>query len=422
MTTIPDMMELGDTGLRRYGGYIYEEFLPELSGTKATKVYKEMSSNDSTIGAILFAIDMLLRQVGWRVNPASQDQIDLYYANFIDTCTEDMSMTWEDTISEILSFLIYGWSYHELVYKIRLGKNADSSRNSRFNDGKIGWRKIPIRSQDSLYEWKFDQAGGLEGMWQTAFDFTKRYIPMEKALLFRTALRKNNPEGVSVLRTAYRSWYFKKNMENLEGIGVERDLAGLPVAEVPPELLNPNAPPAQKSILSQIKQILRNVRRDEQEGVIFPKAYDENGKDLYNFKLLNTGGSRQLDTDKIINRYDQRIAMSVMADFMLLGSQKTGSYALSSDKTDLFTTALTTWLDSIAATFNRYAIPRLFELNGFPTEKLPTLVHDDVRAVNLVELGDFITKLAGAGMPLFPDDELEKYVRQQGKLPQRKEL
>ena len=51
-------------------------------------------------------------------------------------------------------------------------------------------------------------------------------IPMEKCLLFRTQTHKNNPEGRSILRNAYRSWYFKKRIEEIEGVGIERDLAG----------------------------------------------------------------------------------------------------------------------------------------------------------------------------------------------------
>ena len=57
--------EVGRVGINRYGGYINEEFLPELSGARAIQVYKEMSSNDDTVGAILFAIKMLIRQASW---------------------------------------------------------------------------------------------------------------------------------------------------------------------------------------------------------------------------------------------------------------------------------------------------------------------------------------------------------------------
>ena len=61
--------EVGATGLAQYGGYIKEEFLPALSGYNADKVYREMWDNDAVIGAIVFAIQMLLRKVEWRVEP-----------------------------------------------------------------------------------------------------------------------------------------------------------------------------------------------------------------------------------------------------------------------------------------------------------------------------------------------------------------
>ena len=67
-------------------------------------------------------------------------------------------------------------------------------------------------------------------------DFGVLTIPLEKALHFRTTSVKNNPEGRSILRTAYRSWYFKTRIQEIEGIGIERNLAGFPVLYAPPDL------------------------------------------------------------------------------------------------------------------------------------------------------------------------------------------
>ena len=66
------MIELGVTGIKRVGGYIDEEFLPALRGRKAVKVYREMSMNDSMVGSLLFAIDKLIREVEWKVTPATR--------------------------------------------------------------------------------------------------------------------------------------------------------------------------------------------------------------------------------------------------------------------------------------------------------------------------------------------------------------
>jgi hypothetical protein len=116
------------------------------------------------------------------------------------------------------------------------------------------------------------------------------------------------------------------------------------------------------------------------------------------------------------------MAMTVMADFLLLGHENVGSFALSSDKTSLFAIALGTILDSIADVINTKAVPRLFALNDFgDLTDLPKLVHDDVESPDLEALGSYIERLSGAAMPLFPDDELEEYLRSAAHLPSKPE-
>ncbi len=414
-----DLREIGATGLRRFSGFIFEEFLVELTGWKGVAIYKEMGSNDPTVTAMLFAIKMLCRRVPWRVEAASDKPYDQEASEFLESCMNDMSMTWTDCIDEILSMLLYGWSVHEIVYKIRRGDSLDPACRSKHTDGRIGWRKLPIRSQDTIYRWDFDDHGGIQGVEQLSPPhYYHTVIPVEKMLLFRTTVEKNNPEGRSMFRGAYRPWYMKKNIENIEGIGVERDLAGLPVALVPPEILSSTATQDQKASLSAIKDIVTNIRRDAQEGVVFPLAYDANGKEMYKLSLLSTGGSRQFDTDKIINRYDQRIAMTALADFLLLGHENVGSFALASSKTNLFATAIGGYLDMISEVFNRYAIPRLFALNDFKMSDHPKIAHGDLESVDLKELGDYIQKLAASGMPLFPNIDLEKYLMKVANLPE----
>ena len=83
--------ETGVTGLRRAGGYVQEEFLPQLAGYRAIQVYREMKDNDPVVGSILYAIDALIRQVPWRVQPATTKNEDLKNAKFLESCLGDMS-------------------------------------------------------------------------------------------------------------------------------------------------------------------------------------------------------------------------------------------------------------------------------------------------------------------------------------------
>lgn len=410
--------ELGQTGLYQFSGFINEEFLNQLKGHRKTKIFKEMRDNDPVVGAILFATDMLLRNVVWRVEPKTEAPIDEDAKEFVESCMDDMEHTWTDLISEVLSMLPFGFSTHELVYKQRQGPDApDKENRSEFKDGKIGWRKIPIRSQDTLYRWLLDDTGEILGFEQRTRNFSgTATIPWEKMLLFRTNSHKNNPEGRSVLRNAYRPWYFKKRIEEIEGIGIERDLAGLPMAYVPPEIMLSNATAPQKALYNAIKDIIRNVRRNEQEGVVFPLVYDDKGNKLYEMELLSTGGKRNFDTTKIITRYDQRIAMVVLADFILLGHDKVGSFALSSDKTNLYATTLGAWLKSIADVFNRHALPRLFQINNMSLENLPTLVPGDIESKDIEKWTTAIERMVNSGMLIY-NEESEKKIAEELDLP-----
>lgn len=418
--------EIGRVGQLRYGSgssgsIFFEEFLPELRGLKGVEAYTEMADNDATVGAVLFAIEMLMRKCEFHVEPAGDSAKDKEAAEFVESCMNDMERTWADTMSEFLSFLTYGWSYHEIVYKRRIGKTNTPVTNSKYNDGLIGWRKLPIRSQDTLYGWVYkDGSDDLEGMIQTPPPtYEQLTIPIEKALHFRTRSRKDNPEGRSILRTAYRAYYFKKRIEEIEGYGIERDLAGFPVLYSPPDVdIWDDTDPDNIKALAAAERLVSSVRRDQREGIVLPGG--ENG---WKFELVTSGSRRQFDTNAIIDRYDKRIAQSVLADFIMLGQQSVGSFALADNKTQLFGMAIGTYLDIICEVFNNQAIPRLIDLNGDHFKGItdyPQMTHGDIEERDLAQFATYIKEMVGAGV-LIPDDTLEEEVRRVGHLPEKVE-
>ena len=427
-----DLTVRGNTGLPVWGGRVYDEYLLDLQGERGRRILREMSEQDPIIGGILLGVEMLSRQVTWTINAANveDDKKDKAQevADFVDGALTDMSPSWEDTLSEILSMLIYGWSWMEILYKKRGGLSPDDPlKNSHYDDGKIGWRGWAIRSQETLWSWEYEHPDGrgsngmgeLMGMNQMAPPaYNVNLIPRSKSLHFRTRSRRENPEGISLLRNCYRPWYMKKNIEAIEGIGIERDLAGLPVLWAPHELFSNEASDEEKSLLENLRKIVTSIKRDEQEGVLMPMAYDEDGKNpLYKLELLSTGGDRQFDTNAIIGRYDERIAMSMLADFILMGHQAVGSYALSTSKTGLFSTALSAILDLIAAEVNRSAIVTLVRLNGYDLDLVPTLSHGKIETADLSKLGAYLQQLSAAGMAIFPNKPLEEYLLDTAGLP-----
>ena len=98
-----------------------------------------------------------------------------------------------------------------------------------------------------------------------------------------------------------------------------------------------------------------------------------------------------------------------------------GSFALSSDKTELFAMAIGAYLDIICETFNSQGIPPLIDINGSHFEGItdyPKLAHGDVETPDIEKLAAFIKDMTGVGI-LVPDDGLEDYVRESAGLPER---
>lgn len=198
--TQPDLSILGNSGIKQYSGVVAQELHPRLRGTFGPKVYREMSDNDSIVGALLYAIETWVCSVKWTVEPGTNNSpVADAWAEFVDGAREDMSHTWSDFMCDILSMLPFGWAYFETVYKIRGGLSDNPQYRSKFDDGLIGWRKIQNRAQDTLIRWEFDEDGGVRGMWQrpppNTFSTTQEiFLPIEKSLLFRTKIAGNNPE------------------------------------------------------------------------------------------------------------------------------------------------------------------------------------------------------------------------------------
>ena len=414
--------EVGVSGLEQYSGYVNEEWLTALQGQQGVRLYREMSDNSAIVGALLYLIESLVQQTPTRFDPAAGPDVDkkraAECADFMDSVLLDMSQTFPDTLCEILTMLPYGWAYFERVYKVRGGDTDDPTTRSRYNDGLIGIRKLAIRSQSTLVNWKLDDDGGIRGMYQSAPPtYRQTFLPIEKCVLFRTKTNKNSPEGRSVLRNAYFDYYHAKRLTELESIGVERDCTGMPGMEVPPALLASDASSADKLKATNLLKQLQQMRRGTREAWLIPSEETKDGKKTgYKLRLLSGGGSRQFDIGEIIKRHEQRIAMVALGEFLLIGLDKVGSFSLVSSKTDLFATALGTMLTRIAATLNRFVFGPLLKINGFDQNVWPTFAFGDIEAPDLSQIVGYIKGLSDIDA-LTLDDNLKTKLREMANLP-----
>lgn len=409
-------IELGVYGRNTYTGDIRaDEFLQELRGKKAIQKYREMRDNNAIIGSIMYAVEQTLRDVKIDVVPANNSAEAQKEADFLKSVLDDMDHTLDDHISEALSYLTYGFSWFEIVAKRREGDARSPKKNSKYNDGRIGIKKLAIRAPWTVNRFEVDlNSGEVLGMWQdSAWGKTPVMIPVEKSLYYRTTSLNNDPSGRSVLRNAYVSYTYLNKIQGYEAVAIERELHGVPVGRMPAEYLSSDATTDQANLRSQFERILRDLKNNEQGYALLPSDLyvDADGKPtnqrLMDIELITANGSRSIQIDPVVKRYQHDIARSLMAEFLMLGTNG-GSYALSKTKTDLFLRSLESYINAIVDVLNKQLVERLWQLNGLSFDVMPKLVAGDVAPHDLREIAAFLRNINGAGIEVKDHPELVK--------------
>lgn len=387
---------VGRPGLKHWAGYIQEEFLTELRGQRGYKAFDEMRLNEPAVSALLTAIESIICSVAWEVLPEDDTSgADLAAAGFVERAWRHMDRTRDEILSDVCTMFPFGWALIEVTYK--------------FQEGKVWWGSMDLRGQDSLQQWEFDGDKPVAMVQMPPPTYETIRVPLEKCLLFRTRAEKDNPEGRSILRAAYKPWYYKKVLEEIEAIGAERDLVGVPVLKMPFG--------ATQDEYNEGQQLVERLKNDEQAGVVLP-AIGPEPHQQYDLRLLTGQGSstKVPYTNQLIQRYAAEIGLSMLASFVNLGgsaSKSQQTYELK-DTRDLFQIAVKNWLGKIADVFNRVAIPRLLAMNGMSGRC--TMQHGRITQMDLQVITNFVT--AGVQNKLLtPDRALEQFLRREAELP-----
>lgn len=402
--------EIGAIGLpggNAQDGFIQQEFLPELRGPQGMRKYQEMASNDPVLGALLFAIDMPIKALEWRIEAVDDSDAAQTAREWVeDEFFHLMRTPWPDVVTNALSMNTYGFCLQELVFAKR-------------PDGSVGIDKMAMRVQETLLRWRFDPAGTGDVVGVDQYTLNRHgmtTIPAYKFVNFRTNTARNNPEGRSLLRNCYKTYLRKESIEQAEGRAAIRS-AGIVVMRVPGRIMRADADVIDKQIFATYKQIAATLAQDRQGSIVIPSDMDQNGHRLIEMEYIVADGRRPTDMTPIIERYDRRMAMTALADWLLLGQQAVGSFKLASSKTSMFAFACQAIVAAIEDPMNQVVLPRLWAVNGFDPLVMPRFSAGDLESTDLIALGTYLTQLASAGMPLFPDDRLEAVLRENAYLP-----
>lgn len=403
-------MQLGESGfvgLRTIWGRVIDDPQRAFHHPNFYRTVREMM-NDAVIASAFNTYRMLLSRVNWTVEPPvdATDQ-EKERAKFIQSCMDDMEHTWAEFLSDVITYLPYGFSVQEKVYRRRLYKNG-----SRFNDGKVGLRKISPRGQDTIVRWTFSEDGrDLLGAEQSIANLENGamfmdqanehgLIPIkrEKFMLFRADPTKGDPTGNSILKGAYKAWKQMDMLRDQELLGVAKESNGLPVIKLPPEYMAADAPDDMKAVYSACQKLLDTIQAGTNKGIIFPRRIDETSKaDLFDLSLLEKKGINGANIDAVIKRYHSEIYSALGVD-ILKEVTEIGSFSLADSDTNLVSLMMSHRLNEIADVLNNDLIPQLFSLNGWSLERLPKFVHGDISEMSADELGKLLQRTGSIGL------------------------
>ena len=400
------MGELGSLGIRHFGGVTQDELKAELNWPRSINTFRDMSYH-SAVNAPLTLFENIISKATWTYKPpADATEEEKEQAKIINQMMQDMEQPWSEFIRDVLSSNVFGFSVHEKVFRKRYKANG-----SLYDDGIIGWKKLPIRVQESISKFIFSEDGneiiGVQQNLSAINDIYNRFskrsnlinIPRSKFILFRTGKHRGDPFGKSPLRDAYLAWRFLTALEELEATGVAKDLNGLPVLYLPAQYLATDAPPEVQAIRLYYENVMRNLQMNEQSAVILPQVIDsESRTPMFKLDLLSVDGKKNFDISKIKEYYRGLIFISLFADILLQGNTNTGSFALGSIKNSLSGAYAERLISNIAEVIQNDLIRQTYEINSWPTDRMGKLDFDNLDNTDIESLSKYLQRVASVGL------------------------
>lgn len=385
--------ELGGTGrsyAQRFQQYLgTDEYLSNLQFPYDVPIYEKMARSDGQVKAMLLMLSLPIRSTEWFIKPKDDSAEAKKIASFVEDCLfggygTGLSNGFDDFIKDVTTMFQFGHSIFEKVFEVK--------------NGKYKWKKFAVRPQSTIYDIYYDNVGDVKGIEQYMIhnNWDKVYIPIEKLLIYSHDMQQGNVRGTSVLRAAYKHWTIKDFLYKIVNVGVERNFIGTPVLTLPEGYTQEDKELAD--------EIVTTLRSSEFGGVRLPDGF-----------ILDMFEGKRTLTDVLpyIEHQDKLMSKSVVAGFMDLGSNGgTGSFALSSDQSQMFLMMLDSSAKNICNTTNTHAIPEIVRYN-FDSDLIPTLGFKPMNSTKVINT----LKTLVDGKIVLPDDDLEGYIRSMLDLP-----
>lgn len=393
--------ELGNLGVNVDFQSIYNDSLKELQFPYSLRTFDQMAKS-SVIASVLSAVNTIAGQADFYLDSYDQTDTHLGRKKFVEQCLfYDMKTSFNQVVKDFLTSAQYGFSILEKVFRERR-----YSEGSLYDDGRIGIKYLPLRSQKSIEEFKYDEMNReLKSVIQTltsgrAYPLTRTSveIPADRLLLFKVNPSSNYPYGRSPLADAYMSWRVLEELRGIETVSANRNLNGIPHLSCPSEIMDESSDdPEDKARVFKLKQQMSRVSTGEQTYIITPSdRYDqtEGASAQYDFKVVTGSSSHLTALGSIISRYKNEVFQAMCADILTIDDGQSASSSLTTNKQTMFNMFVEARLREFIEVINNDLIPDLFARNGWDITKTPKLKYDRVEKLTVAEMAKAIQQLS----------------------------
>lgn len=388
--------ELGRAGTQSFHGIISEDFNSDFQGQRAIAIYNKMRRTDATINATLQALKLPILSAERTVESADiNDQKQNEIADFVrKSLFEDLEGGFDSVLQELLSYKDFGFYYFEKVYEIK--------------DGQVRLKKLAPRLPSAHYLWIMANNPSVPGVTQMlkgydpTINTSTPEIPMSKLVVFTNNKEGDNYEGVSVLRTAYKHWFYKDMFYRIDGIKHERG-AGVLKIQLPE-----GAGPSDKADAEELGE---NFKLGEATFIVQPN-------EKWKIELMTAGiADQSAALMESVKHHNREIVQNILASFLDLGSGTGGSFSLSKDQSSFFGLSLRATARYIDTVLNEQLVKELVILNFGEQKEYPKLRTVNIGETDYAEASAMVKTLRDAGV-LDDSPEIKVWVRKTFGLPE----
>lgn len=408
------MKSIGVSGTPMFGGFLESnEKDGRLQGTRKYTTYSEILANVSIVAAGARFVTRMITKASWSFDPADDTPEAEDFAEFCEEVLHDMETPWHRVVRRASMHQFHGFAIAEWTAKRR-------------EDGKVGFADVDTRPQQTVEQWETDDQGTWSQVGQRSpQDGVMLWIPRAKCLYLVDDSLSDSPEGLGIFRHLVEPATRLERFQQLEGWGFETDLRGIPIGRAPMAELQALVD-SSKITPEEMAAIIRPLEQFLKHHVKSPKLYqlldsmtyattDERQSPSnvrkWDIDLLKAGNTSQAEVAAAIQRINQEMARLLGVEHLLLGSDGSGSLALSSDKSKNIAMLIDSVLVEVTEAVKKDLLRQLARMNGVPENLVPTPKTETAQWRDVEQVTTALRDMATAGALLAPDDPAIAEVR-----------